>query len=205
MTETLTFEQILNEKIPTKLGVALRTEKSTVIATVEAKNLVKLLTFLRDDEAIRFEQLVTICGADYPEREKRFEIIYQLLSLKHNRRMMVKVNVAEGGEVPTACGVYNSANWFERETFDLYGVLFTDHPDMRRILTDYGFEGHPLRKDFPLTGFLEVRYDDKKKKVVYEKVNLPQEFRSFDFEMPWEGTQYAIPTPADAKPAEKKA
>ena len=162
---------------------------------IDAKpeGLVALLTFLRDDPRCLFKQLVDVCGVDWPEREKRFDVVYNLLSVRNNQRIRVKVATDEATPVPSAAPVFSSAGWFERETYDLYGVWFSDHPDLRRILTDYGFEGHPLRKDFPLTGYVEVRYDDEQKRVVYEPVELTQEFRSFDFESPWEGTQYVLP------------
>ena len=149
--------------------------------------VVALLTFLRDDPKCLFKQLIDICGVDWPEREKRFDVVYNLLSLKNNLRIRVKVATDETTPVPSAASVYSSAGWFERETYDLYGVWFGDHPDLRRILTDYGFEGHPLRKDFPLTGFVELRWDDVQKRVIYEPVKLAQEFRRFDFLSPWEG------------------
>ena len=155
--------------------------------------LVALLTFLRDDPKCLFKLLMDVCGADYPEREQRFDVVYNLLSLKHNQRVRVKVQTDESTPVPSAASLYNAAPWFERETWDLYGVWFADHPDLRRILTDYGFDGHPLRKDFPLTGFVEMRYDDEQKRVVYEPVKLAQEFRRFDFLSPWEGVRQALP------------
>jgi NADH-quinone oxidoreductase subunit C len=161
--------------------------------------LVELLTFLRDDPKCLFQQLVDICGVDWPEREKRFDVVYNLLSLKNNQRVRVKVATDEATPVPSATAVYQSANWFERETYDLYGVWFADHPDLRRILTDYGFEGHPLRKDFPLTGFVELRWDDVQKRVVYEPVSLKQEFRRFDFLSPWEGGSHLLPGDEKAK------
>jgi len=139
-----------------------------------------------------------VCGVDWPDRAKRFDVVYNLLSLKNNQRIRVKVATDESTPVPSAAPVFSSAGWFERETYDLYGVWFADHPDLRRILTDYGFEGHPLRKDFPLTGFVEVRYDDDQKRVVYDKVRLAQEFRNFDFMSPWEGASY-VPLPGDEK------
>ena len=165
---------------------------------VEAAEIVRVLTSLRDDHG--FKTLVDICGVDWPERAKRFDVVYHLLSLTANLRVRVKVEVGEDEPVASAVGVYPSANWFERETFDMYGVPFTDHPDMRRILTDYGFSGHPLRKDFPLTGFVEVRWDDAQKKVVYEPVRLVQEFRDFDFLSPWEGADYPLPGDEKAEP-----
>lgn len=165
-----------------------------------AEGITRVLTFLRDDVNCRFKQLVDICGVDYPEREPRFEVVYNLLSLTNNNRIRVKVRTDEDTPVPTVTGVFSSANWWEREAWDLFGIYFSDHPDLRRILTDYGFEGHPLRKDFPLTGYKEIRYDDEKKRVVYEPVKLTQEFRSFDFLSPWEGVQQLLP--GDEKAAE---
>ena len=164
-----------------------------LIVTVRREAIVKALTFLRDDTNCRFKMLVDICGVDYPERDERFEVVYNLLSLTHNQRIRVKVTTDETTPVPSVTGVFSSAGWAEREAWDLYGILFSDHPDLRRILTDYGFEGHPLRKDFPLTGYVEVRYDDEQKRVVYEPVKLTQEFRTFDFLSPWEGIQEVLP------------
>ncbi len=155
--------------------------------------IVRVLTFLRDDANCRFQQLMDICAVDYPERERRFEVVYNLLSLTHNMRVRVKVEADEETPVPSVGGVFSSAGWWEREAWDLFGVYFSDHPDLRRIMTDYGFEGHPLRKDFPLTGYVEVRYDDEQKRVVYEPVKLTQEFRTFDFLSPWEGVQGVLP------------
>ena len=149
--------------------------------------IVKVLTWLRDDSNCLFKQLMDVCGVDFPERDERFEVVYNLLSLKHNQRVRVKVTTNETDPVPSVTGVYSAANWYEREAWDLYGVFFTDHPDLRRILTDYGFEGHPQRKDFPLTGYVEMRYDEEQKRVVYRPVELVQEFRRFDFLSPWEG------------------
>lgn len=152
-----------------------------------------LLRSLRDDARCGFTCLIDIAGVDYPERERRFDVVYHLLSPRQNIRIRVKTATDETTSVPSVVDIFPTANWFEREAYDLYGILFSDHPDMRRILTDYGFRGHPLRKDFPLTGFVEVRYDDDKKRVVYEPVKLNQEFRSFDFMSPWEGTEYILP------------
>ena len=160
-----------------------------------AAGIIDALKFLRDDPACRFICFTDLCGADYPDREKRFEIIYQLLSPKFNRRIRVKVATDEATPVRSAIEIFPAANWYEREVYDLFGVLFDGHPDLRRILTDYGFDGHPLRKDFPMTGFVEVRYDDAEKRVVYDKVRLNQEFRQFDFLSPWEGA----PLPGDEK------
>lgn len=161
--------------------------------TAKAENIIALLTFLRDDVQCGFVNLIDICGVDYPKREDRFDVVYHLLSPRQNLRIRIKVATGEFKPVPSACPVFPGADWFERETWDMYGILFTDHPDLRRILTDYGFEGHPLRKDFPTTGFVEVRYDDNAKRVVYEPVELKQEFRNFDFLSPWEGTDYVLP------------
>jgi len=164
-----------------------------LMVTVEAQSIVKVLGFLRDDANCQFKILADVCGVDYPEREKRFEIVYNLLSLEQNQRIRVKASVGEEESIPSAAGVYSCANWWEREAWDLYGIFFSEHPDLRRILTDYGFEGHPLRKDFPLTGFVELRYDEDQKRVVYEPVKLTQEFRTFDFMSPWEGTEIVLP------------
>lgn len=164
-----------------------------LVIHVPAKEIVGVLGMLRDDAKCLFKQLIDVCGVDYPEREKRFDVVYNLLSLKYNMRLRVVVEVGEEMLVPSVVSVFSSANWYEREVWDMYGVYFSGHPDLRRILTDYGFEGHPQRKDFPLTGYVEVRYDEEKKRVVYEPVKLDQEFRSFDFESPWEGTEYVLP------------
>jgi NADH-quinone oxidoreductase subunit C len=169
--------------------------------TVAARpaEIVKVATFLRDDPRCQFISLIDVTAIDWPGREPRFDVVYHFLSPRLNVRVRVKAAVAEGTAVPSIIEVFPGANWFERETYDLYGVPFTGHPDMRRLLTDYGFEGHPLRKDFPLTGFVEVRYDDEQKRVVYESVRLTQEFRNFDFLSPWEGPDYLLPGDEKAK------
>ncbi len=154
---------------------------------VRTRAIVEVLTFLRDDSRCAFTQLVDLCGVDYPARDQRLEVVYNLLSVTNNQRIRVKAATDEVTPVPSVTGVFQCAGWYEREAWDLYGIFFSDHPDLRRILTDYGFEGHPMRKDFPLTGFVEVRYDDEQKRVVYEPVKLAQEFRTFDFLSPWEG------------------
>lgn len=169
-----------------------------LIVTVSRPAIVRVLTFLRDDTGCQFKQLMDICGVDYPDREERFEVVYNLLSLKHNQRVRIKVTTDEDTPVPSVITVFNTAGWFEREAWDLYGVFFSDNPDLRRLLTDYGFEGHPLRKDFPLTGFVELRYDEDQKRVVYEPVRLTQDFRSFDFLSPWEGMTNVM-LPGDEK------
>lgn len=163
----------------------------TVIA--ESSGIIELLTFLRDNARCKFVSFIDICGVDWPQREKRFDVVYHLMSPQQNTRVRIKVAVGDGETLPSATSVYPGADWFEREAYDMFGILFTGHPDLRRILTDYGFEGYPLRKDFPTTGYVEVRYDDEQKRVVYEPVELKQEFRDFDFLSPWEGTDYVLP------------
>jgi NADH-quinone oxidoreductase subunit C len=163
-----------------------------------ADQIVPLLTLLKEDADFQFQQLIELCGVDYPERPLRFDVVYLLLSLTKNLRLRVKVQTDEDTAVPSVTGVYPNADWCEREAFDMYGVFFSGHPDLRRILTDYGFHGHPLRKDFPMTGYVEVRYDDSLKRVVYEPVKIT-EYRAFDFLSPWEGAQYALPGDEKAK------
>ncbi|HLJ63451.1 MAG TPA: NADH-quinone oxidoreductase subunit C [Stellaceae bacterium] len=164
-----------------------------LMVTVSSSSLLDVLHFLRDDPRCLFKALMDLCGVDYPDRPKRFDIVYNLLSLKHNARIRVKLETDEETPVPSAVSIYPAAGWFEREAWDFFGVYFSDHPDLRRLLTDYGFEGHPLRKDFPLTGYVEVRYDEDQKRVVYDPVSLKQEFRSFDFLSPWEGMNNVLP------------
>ncbi|MBI1366671.1 MAG: NADH-quinone oxidoreductase subunit C [Alphaproteobacteria bacterium] len=166
---------------------------------VNAARIVSVLKFLREDVLCRFIELIDITAVDWPERAKRFDVVYHLLSLHNNSRIRVKAQIGEDETMPTAIEVHPCANWFEREVFDMYGIVFSGHPDMRRILTDYGFEGFPLRKDFPLTGHLEVRYDDQEKRVVYEPVSLVQDFRNFDYLSPWEGAKYVLPGDEKAK------
>ena len=172
---------------------------------VEPAQIVKVTTFLRDDPVCLFRCIIDVCGVDYPARPKRFDVVYHLLSLKQNVRIRLKVETDEFTPVPSICPVFPGANWFEREAYDMYGILFTGHPELRRLLTDYGFDGHPLRKDFPTSGFVEVRYDDELKRVIYEPVRLPQEFRNFDFLSPWEGVDYVLPgdEKASGQPAPK--
>ncbi|MFA7430364.1 MAG: NADH-quinone oxidoreductase subunit C [Rhodospirillaceae bacterium] len=174
--------------------VRSETRHQELTITVLRGSLIKVLTTLRDDSNCLFRQLVDITAVDYPEREDRFEVVYNLLSMKHNQRIRVKLTTDESTPVATATTVFSTAGWFEREVWDMYGVYFADHPDLRRLLTDYGFEGHPLRKDFPLTGYVEMRYDEEQKRVVYGPVQLKQDFRSWDFLSPWEG-----PLPGDEK------
>lgn len=174
-------------------GAECAVDDDELVVRVPAASLTAALAFLRDDANCLFKVLVDVCGVDYPERERRFEVVYNLLSLHHNQRVRVKVPADEATLVPSAAGLYSSAGWYEREAWDLYGIRFVGNPDLRRIMTDYGFEGHPLRKDFPLTGFVELRYDEAQKRVVYEPVELTQDFRSFDFMSPWEGAEYVLP------------
>ena len=200
----------LGQSVSDALAGAIRAHRVAVgELTLEADTaqIVRVLTFLRDDPSCEFKILVDLCGVDWPQRDKRFDVVYHLLSLTRNMRVRVKVQAGEDDAVPSAVGVYPAANWFERETFDMYGIAFDGHPDLRRILTDYGFAGHPLRKDFPLTGFVELRYDDELKRVVYQPVQLVQEFRDFDFMSPWEGAPHIMPDGQKAAPggAEKKA
>ncbi|MCC7251049.1 NADH-quinone oxidoreductase subunit C [Hyphomicrobium sp.] len=186
----------LETHVTSELGEAVLDHRITVgelTLTVEPAKIVDVLRFLRDDRGCRFEVLIDICGVDWPARAQRFDVVYHLLSPRLNQRIRVKLHVDEETPVPSAVDVFPAANWYEREAFDMYGILFSGHPDLRRLLTDYGFQGYPLRKDFPLTGYVEVRYDDEAKRVVYEPVKLVQEFRSFDFESPWEGPHYTLP------------
>jgi NADH-quinone oxidoreductase subunit C len=178
--------------------------RSTIIRgeltiNLEAADLLQVVRTLRDDPKLAFVCLVDICGVDWPKREKRFEIVYHFLSPSQNLRIRLKLVAGETEAVPSLSDIFPVADWFEREVYDLYGVFFEGHPDLRRILTDYGFEGHPLRKDFPLTGYVEVHYDDQQRRVVYDKVHLPQEYRDFDFLSPWEGTEYLLPGDEKAK------
>ncbi len=171
----------------------IRVEGGELILVTQPARITDLLTFLRDDQGCQFVTLIDLCAVDYPERSERFEIVYHLLSLKQNARIRVKAHLAETASIASVVEVFPNADWYEREVFDMYGVLFDGHPDLRRILTDYGFHGHPLRKDFPLTGYVEVRYDEAQKRVVYEPVKLVQEYRDFDFLSPWEGAKYVLP------------
>ncbi|MEW5422603.1 NADH-quinone oxidoreductase subunit C [Amorphus sp. 3PC139-8] len=193
MDETLSE---LGDYIAQKLGdqlVGWRIEHDELTVDVVASQIQSVARFVRDDARCQFVCLIDICGVDWPSRERRFDVVYHFLSPKQNLRIRLKLETDEVTPVPSLTEVFPAADWFERETYDLYGILFSEHPDLRRILTDYGFEGHPLRKDFPLTGFVEVRYDDSLKRVVYEPVKLTQEFRDFDFLSPWEGTDYVLP------------
>ncbi|PWC75089.1 NADH-quinone oxidoreductase subunit C [Azospirillum sp. TSH64] len=193
----------LGDVIAAKIGgdvLKVEVKLGELMVTVERPAILAVLTALRDDPDTRFEQLTDITAVDYPDRAERFEVVYQLLSYTHNRRMRVKLATDEDTPVPSAVSVFSAANWFEREAWDLFGVFFENHPDLRRILTDYGFEGHPFRKDFPLTGYVEARYDEDQKRVIYEPVRLTQDFRAFDFLSPWEGMTNVM-LPGDEKAA----
>jgi NADH-quinone oxidoreductase subunit C len=179
------------------LAHAIAHGELTVI--VAPGDIVAVVKLLREDERCRYVSIIDITAVDWPSREQRFDVVYHFLSPSHNRRIRVKIAVGESASVPSIIDIFPGADWFEREVYDLYGVPFTGHPDMRRLLTDYGFEGHPLRKDFPLTGFVEVRWDDEQKRVVYDPVRLAQEFRNFDFLSPWEGPDYVLPGDEKAK------
>lgn len=192
VSDLLDLRSYLAEKLADKID-SDKMEFEELSLSVVAEDVVGVLRFLRDDVQTQFISLIDVCGVDYPGRRRRFEVVYHLLSPRQNMRLRVRVATDADSPVPSVVEVFPGADWFEREAYDLYGIRFTGHPDLRRLLTDYGFEGHPLRKDFPLTGFTEVRYDDTQKRVVYEPVNLRQEFRNFDFLSPWEGTEYVLP------------
>jgi len=182
----------LGDRLGTKL-LTSRMALGELTIEVHRDDLPEIMEVLRDDPLCRFSCLIDICGVDYPEREERFEVVYHLLSPQLNQRIRVRTRTDAASPVPSIVPLFPAADWFEREAYDLYGILFAGHPDLRRLLTDYGFQGHPLRKDFPLTGFVELRYDDELKRVVYEPVHLQQEYRSFDFLSPWEGMDTAVP------------
>lgn len=179
-----------------------RIDRGELTINVPAAAIARVLVWLRDEPNMLFKELVDICGVDHPDRVPRFDVVYHLLSMHHNQRIRVKIETDEATPVPSVIEVFRAANWFERETWDMYGIAFSGHPDLRRLLTDYGFDGHPLRKDFPLTGYVEMRYDPEQQRVVYEPVQLRQDFRSFDFLSPWEG---AGPLPGDEKADEPEA
>ena len=192
----------LQDHIQSQLGDAINSAEVTfgeLTLYARRAEIINVLTFLRDDPLCRFTQLIDIAGVDYPARARRFDVVYHMLSMGQNHRIRVKIKTDEDVPVNSCASVFPNADWYEREAFDMFGISFDNHPDLRRILTDYGFEGHPLRKDFPLSGFVEVRYDEVRKAVVYEPVNLPQEYRSFDFMSPWEGGEYELPGDEKAK------
>tara|TARA_B100000945_G_C20414092_1_gene614209 strand:+ start:1048 stop:1647 length:600 start_codon:yes stop_codon:yes gene_type:complete len=183
------INKLINSELTSKI-LNSDIKNNEILITVEVENLYSTLLFLKTDENCKFKQLIDIVGVDYPNSENRFKIYYLLLSHEKNLRVKILINFNIDAKIPSITKLYPAANWMEREVFDMYGIKFKNHPDMRRILTDYGFVGHPLRKDFPLTGFNEVRYSEKDKKVIYEQVKLEQDYRDFDFESPWEGTKY---------------
>jgi len=183
------LEKLVNSELTSKIRKTTVAFNELLIDTSE-EDLINVIFFLKSNDKLKFRQLIDIAGVDYPEEEKRFNLVYLLLSHEKNIRIKISISFEIGKKIPTLTKIYPSANWMEREVFDMYGIEFTDHPDLRRILTDYNFEGHPLRKDFPLTGFNEVRYSETEKKVIYEPVKLEQNYRDFDFESPWEGTKY---------------
>tara|TARA_Y100001958_G_scaffold143417_1_gene120420 strand:- start:13 stop:627 length:615 start_codon:yes stop_codon:yes gene_type:complete len=182
-------EKIINSELTSKINNSL-IENSELCIEIDDNNLLDVVQFLKSSEKCKFRQLIDIAGVDYPDKEKRFQLVYLFLSHEHNNRIKVSVKFQSGQIINSLTKIFPSANWMEREVFDMYGIKFKNHPDLRRILTDYGFKGHPLRKDFPLTGFNEVRYSEKEKKVIYEPVKLEQNYRNFDFGSPWEGTGY---------------
>lgn len=194
LTAADTFATVLGDAV---IGQRVAFGETTI--TIAADRIVEVMRTLRDDERCQFEVLIDLAGVDYPARAKRFDVVYHLLSPRLNQRLRIKLEADDVTPVPSIIDVHPSANWYEREAYDMFGVLFSGHPDLRRLLTDYGFSGHPLRKDFPLTGHVEVRYDDEKKRVVYEPVKLTQDFRTFDFESPWEGVDYVLPGDEKAK------
>ena len=183
------LENFINSELTSKVSKSLIENKELMIEINES-NLLEVVQFLKSNEQCKFRQLIDIAGVDYPDEDKRFQLVYLFLSHENNNRIKIKINFDSNQIINSLTKIFPSANWMEREVFDMYGVKFKNHPDMRRILTDYGFKGHPLRKDFPLTGFNEVRYSEKEKKVIYEPVKLEQNYRNFDFESPWEGTNY---------------
>ena len=183
------LERTVNSSLTTTI-ISSEINFGQLFINIDSDNLISSILFLKTNEKCRFKQLIDITAVDYPEKEKRFKVVYLLLSHENNLRILINININEKTPVPSITKIFPAANWMEREVFDMYGISFKDHPDLRRILTDYGFEGYPLRKDFPLTGHTEVRYSEEKKKVIYEPVKLDQQYRDFDFESPWEGTKY---------------
>tara|TARA_B100001989_G_C24452967_1_gene420011 strand:+ start:361 stop:975 length:615 start_codon:yes stop_codon:yes gene_type:complete len=190
MSESLKkFEKLINSELSSKIQNSIF-ENNELMIEINETNLIKVVQFLKSNEKLKFRQLIDIAGVDYPEEEKRFKLVYLFLSHENNERIKLSIKLESNQIINSITKIFPSANWMEREVFDMYGIKFKNHPDLRRILTDYGFKGHPLRKDFPLTGFNEVRYSEKEKKVIYEPVKLEQNYRKFDFESPWEGTNY---------------
>jgi len=190
---------LIEERLPNGIESTEVTPMGEIVVNVVPQSIVDVVEFLKVDRNMRFSTLVDITAVDYPEREKRFEIVYHFLSMYTNSRIRLKVDVSEGEIAPSISSVHPAANWFEREVFDMFGIMFSGHPDLRRLLTDYGFRGNPLRKDFPTTGYVELRYDEAEKRVVYEPVKLTQEYRQFDFMSPWEGADYILPGDENAE------
>ena len=189
MENLKSLERTINSELTSKI-ISSNIKHNQIYINIEENNLTEVILFLKTNSITKFRQLIDITAVDYPDRDRRFKMIYLLLSHETNSRIIIDYNIKEGEVVTSLTSIYPSANWMEREVFDMYGIEFKDHPDLRRILTDYGFKGHPLRKDFPLTGHNEVRYSEEEKKVVYEPVKLEQNYRNFDYESPWEGTKY---------------
>ena len=189
MNELNYLEKIINSELTSKI-IRSKIKHNQILITIDENNLIEVLLFLKTNTLTKFRQLIEVTAVDYPEKEQRFRMIYLLLSHENNSRIVIDYYIKENKIVPSITNIFPSANWMEREVFDMYGIEFKDHPDLRRILTDYNFEGHPLRKDFPLTGHNEVRYSEEHKKVIYEPVKLEQNYRNFDYESPWEGTKY---------------
>ena len=189
MNNIESLEKAINSELASKI-ISSKIKHNQIYVTIEDSNLSEVMIFLKTNSLTKFRQLIDITAVDYPEKDKRFKMVYLLLSHETNSRILVDCKIKEGEIVPSLTSIFPAANWMEREVFDMYGIEFKDHPDLRRILTDYGFEGHPLRKDFPLTGHNEVRYSEEDKKVIYEPVKLEQNYRNFDYESPWEGTKY---------------
>ena len=189
MDNLINLEKTINSELTTKIN-ASKIRHNQIYLAIDSGDIVDVILFLKTNEKTKFKQLIDITAVDFPEKDQRFKIVYLLLSHEFNTRILIEFNISESEKIPSITKIYPSANWMEREVFDMYGVDFKDHPDLRRILTDYGFEGHPLRKDFPITGHNEVRYSEESKKVIYEPVKLEQNYRNFDYESPWEGTKY---------------
>ena len=189
MENLINLEKKINSELTTKINSS-QIKHDQIYLLIDSDDIIDVILFLKTNANTKFRQLIDITAVDFPEREQRFKIVYLLLSHEFNTRVLIEFNISEGEKIPSLTKIFPSANWMEREVFDMYGIDFKDHPDMRRILTDYGFEGHPLRKDFPITGHNEVRYSEETKKVIYEPVKLEQNYRNFDYESPWEGTKY---------------
>ena len=189
MEDLISLEKRINSELTTKINSS-KIKHNQIYLTTDSTDIIDVILFLKTNQQTKFKQLIDITAVDYPEDDQRFKIVYLLLSHEFNTRIIIQFGIGDGEKIPSLTKIYPSANWMEREVFDMYGVNFQDHPDLRRILTDYGFEGHPLRKDFPITGHNEVRYSEEAKKVIYEPVKLEQNYRNFDYESPWEGTKY---------------